>query len=187
MGCTDRGESLGRVTTTQPLDDASDPQTTYRRKSHTNLRDSTLAPEEVLFRRAGAPIRYAEKDIYYSHERLAQGGRDALPDSDMLKAIHSYSSHFYCAMVPGDRGDVGLGQTSIDEQSMDETALLAFGMLLEEAGREALGRRGDLVFTEGATEDGEAQTILSGGEVAVPRSHPKESRLWVADEDGQKS
>ena len=32
---------------------------------------------------------------------------------------------------------------------MDETALLAFGILLEESGREILGRTGDLVFTEG--------------------------------------
>lgn len=45
---------------------------------------------------------------------------------------------------------------------MDETALLAFGILLEEASREALGRRGDLVFTEGVEvgEGGER----SGGE-----------------------
>jgi hypothetical protein len=34
---------------------------------------------------------------------------------------------------------------------MDETALLAFGILLEEAGREALGKAGDLVFTEPLT------------------------------------
>lgn len=47
---------------------------------------------------------------------------------------------------------------------MDETALLAFGILLEEAGREALGRRGDLVFTEGAGED--AGGSGSGDEVA---------------------
>jgi len=38
---------------------------------------------------------------------------------------------------------------SADWCSMDETALLAFGILLEEAGREILGNTGDLVFTEG--------------------------------------
>lgn len=32
---------------------------------------------------------------------------------------------------------------------MDETALLAFGIVLEEAAQEALGYNGDLVFTEG--------------------------------------
>lgn len=37
---------------------------------------------------------------------------------------------------------------------MDETALLAFGVLLEEAGRAALGKRGDTVFTEASVEHG---------------------------------
>lgn len=36
---------------------------------------------------------------------------------------------------------------------MDETALLAFGILLEEAGKEAIGARGDLVFTEGDVDE----------------------------------
>lgn len=40
---------------------------------------------------------------------------------------------------------------------MDETALLAFGILLEEAGREVLGRRGDLVFTEAAESPSEEE------------------------------
>lgn len=39
---------------------------------------------------------------------------------------------------------------------MDETALLAFGILLEEAGREVLGSRGDLTFTEEAEASDEA-------------------------------
>lgn len=40
-----------------------------------------------------------------------------------------------------------------DERSLDETALLAFGILLEEAARESLGKNGDLVFTEGVDDD----------------------------------
>jgi hypothetical protein len=36
---------------------------------------------------------------------------------------------------------------------MDETALLALGILLEEAGKDVLGKRGDLVFTEGMEEE----------------------------------
>lgn len=77
-----------------------------------------------------------------------------LPDSDMLKAIHGYASHFYAALGAAARGpgtaESRSGSSSnIDEQSMDETALLAFGILLEEAARDALGKRGDLVFTEG--------------------------------------
>ncbi|KAK9782459.1 hypothetical protein AB5N19_09037 [Seiridium cardinale] len=146
----------GRVTTTHALDHGSDPVTFYQRQHRTSLRDSTLAPEEVLFQRVNAPIRYAEKDIYNSHQHLPEGGRGVLPDSDMLKAIHSYSSHFYAALARSG-SQVGSDDTnrqgSTDEHSMDETALLAFGILLEEAGREVLGKRGDLVFTEGEDVD----------------------------------
>lgn len=129
-----------------------------------------LAPEEVLFRRRAAPVRYAEKDIYFANEDLPGGGRDVLPGSDLLKAVHSYSSRFYGALtqrygasvIPGagDLGDARPGAHekdaatwNIDESSMDETALLAFGIILEEASREVLGRHGDLVFTEGMVNE----------------------------------
>lgn len=117
------------------------------------VRDTaSVAPADVLFRRKDAPDRYAEHDIYQAHERdLPQGGRGVLPTSDLLKAIHAYSSAFYGALdrkQPGPRSGF-----TVDDRSMDETALLAFGILLEEAGREALGRRGDAVFTEGAREE----------------------------------
>jgi hypothetical protein len=36
-----------------------------------------------------------------------------------------------------------------DYCSMDETALMALGILMEEAARDTLGQTGDLVFTEG--------------------------------------
>lgn len=122
-----------------------------------------LGPDEVLFRRRGAPERYAEHDIYYSHERhLPRAGRGVLPDSDLLKAIHSYSGQFYGAHRHR-------GEPNTDECSMDETALLAFGILLEEAGREVLGRRGDLVFTEAAADD---QDASSGDEFARHSSPP---------------
>tara|TARA_R110002003_G_scaffold97_36_gene8008 strand:+ start:3384 stop:3647 length:264 start_codon:yes stop_codon:yes gene_type:complete len=38
---------------------------------------------------------------------------------------------------------------------MDETALIAFGILLEETAREELGETGDLAFTEAADEEEE--------------------------------
>ncbi|RYP59206.1 hypothetical protein DL769_008640 [Monosporascus sp. CRB-8-3] len=164
----------GRVTSTLPLDDdASDSDaasTRHRRPARGDQhRDPTLAPEEVLFRRIGAPVRFAEKDIYHAHEALPHGGRDVLPDSDLVRAVHSYTSHFYAALAArqrrGDSGPRGSqGRESrradrgvVDEQSMDETALLAFGILLEEAGREVLGKRGDLVFTEGVEVDGNGE------------------------------
>lgn len=89
--------------------------------------------------------------MYYAHEKdLPDGGRGVLPESDLLKAVHGYSSRFYGRMMK--RGGPGL-QHNVDEASMDETALLAFGILLEEAGRDVLGRRGDMVFTEGAVPE----------------------------------
>ncbi|KAI1389621.1 uncharacterized protein F4822DRAFT_206337 [Hypoxylon trugodes] len=140
----------GRVTTTHPLDEGSgsDLPSHHIRTPRHYRRDPTLAPEEVLFRRLGAPVRYAEKDIYQAHEGLRDGGRDVLPDSDMLKAIHAYSSHFYAALATRQQQGEALGR-NINERSMDETALLAFGILVEEASREVLGKTGDLVFTEG--------------------------------------
>ncbi|KAG6005821.1 hypothetical protein E4U21_007593 [Claviceps maximensis] len=121
-------------------------------RNHT--RGRPLGPDEVLFRRKDAPLRYAEHDVYYAHDRdLPRGGQDVLPESDLLKSIHLYSSKFYAAMRRRQRRDSQLrsGRSSggVDEGSMDETALLAFGILLEEAGREVLGRKGDCVFTEG--------------------------------------
>lgn len=142
--------SIARVTSNLPLDirSGSEVQTHHVRTPRDHIRDSTLAPEEVLFRRIRAPVRFAEKDIYQTHESLKDGGRGILPDSDMLKAIHSYASHFYAALATqGSPSDPTA--PNIDESSMDETALLALGILVEEAGREALGNMGDLVFTEG--------------------------------------
>ncbi|GKT91245.1 membrane protein [Colletotrichum tofieldiae] len=112
---------------------------------------SALAPEEVLFRRKAAPERFAEFDVYMAHERnLLDAGRTSLPDSDLLKSIHSYASHFYSALGgPKRNPSYQVGARNIDERSMDESALLAFGILLEEAGKDVLGSKGDMVFTEG--------------------------------------
>jgi len=115
-----------------------------------STKDVPLAPDEVLFRRKNAPERYLEHDIYYSHERdLPHGGQGVLPESDLLKAIHAYTSAFYSAR---NRHHQTTDAKPATDRSMDETALLAFGILLEEAGKEVLGRRGDLVFTEGAED-----------------------------------
>ncbi|ATY61503.1 hypothetical protein A9K55_008559 [Cordyceps militaris] len=115
-------------------------------------RESKYGPDEVLFRRKDAPQRYEENDIYYAHERdLPRSGRGVLPESDLLKAVHDYSGQFYSRMRR--RGNAASQSYNIDEASMDETALLAFGILLEEAGRDVLGKRGDMVFTEGVEPD----------------------------------
>jgi hypothetical protein len=103
-----------------------------------------LGPGDALFGTVNAPPRFAEADIYPAHERLNPSQQ--LPDSDLLGALHWYAAEFYQRL---DDGIVAPRGRTIDERSLDETALLALGMLVEEAAREALGRRGDLVFTEG--------------------------------------
>ena len=124
---------------------------------------STVAvpPEEVLFRRKGAPTRYEEDDLYWADRKLNDNQK--LPESDLLKAIHAYSSDFYGRAVKG-RGKV-------DFESLDETALLAVGILMEEMARDALGETGDLAFVEGensgvngAEEVALLEETTSGGE-----------------------
>ncbi|KAI0472678.1 hypothetical protein GGR56DRAFT_576686 [Xylariaceae sp. FL0804] len=154
----------GRVTTTLPIERGHNTslEGQGRRPPSDTVRDSTLAPEDVLFRRRNAPVRFAEKDIYHAHEGLSEGGRAVLPDSDMLKAIHSYASDFYEALADQRAGKSASGQRrNPDERSMDETALLALGILLEEAGREVLGKGGDLVFTEGVEASQDADNKYS--------------------------
>ncbi|KAK0320672.1 hypothetical protein LTR57_002810 [Friedmanniomyces endolithicus] len=97
-----------------------------------------LPPEEILFRRKGAPVRFAEDDVYEADRHLQPHQR--LPDSDLLKTIHAYVADYY------DRTSKAHG--NVDVRSLDETALLAFGILLEEASGHALGSTGDLAFVE---------------------------------------
>ncbi|KAJ0162151.1 hypothetical protein CTA2_5033 [Colletotrichum tanaceti] len=147
----------GRITYESSLDaavkDGKMPDTNSKppKLSRHPVNASALAPEEVLFRRKAAPERFAEFDIYMAHERdLLAGGAASLPDSDLLKSIHSYTSHFYSTLGGAERNlSYQVGRRNIDERSMDESALLAFGILLEEAGRDVLGDKGDMVFTEG--------------------------------------
>jgi hypothetical protein len=102
-----------------------------------------VPPEEVLFRRRGASIRYEEDDIYSADRHLEPHQR--LPDSELLKTIHAYASDFYANATSNG------GKT--DWKSLDETALLAMGILLEEAAVEALGKTGDLALVEAAADD----------------------------------
>ena len=112
------------------------------RDTKSNSRQA-IPPEEVLFRRKNAPVRYEEQDFYFASEGLRPDQK--LPDSDLLKHLHSYASSFYRnATLTGGKKDW---------KSMDETALLALGVLLEEATAEHLGESGDLAFVEDERED----------------------------------
>lgn len=99
-----------------------------------------------------------ENDFYFANEGLPPDR--PLPDSDLLKAMHTYSSDFYR------HATMDRGRTSW--RSMDETALIALGILLEETAKEALGETGDMVFVEGE-EISDAETAVSGKESVTPR------------------
>ncbi|KKA29603.1 hypothetical protein TD95_000704 [Thielaviopsis punctulata] len=121
-------------------------------------RSNVLTPQEALFRRTEAPSLFAEYDLYNAHTRMLPADTTAgvLPSSELLTGIHAYASTFYEALGTttqnGRRGrkrEHFRHDINVNECSLDETALLAFGVLLEEAGRELLGRTGEMVFTEG--------------------------------------
>lgn len=116
---------LGAETTTASRDTATRAQT-------------IVPPEEALYRRKDAPVRYEEDDVYFQHRHLRADQR--LPDSDLLKAIHAYAADFY-ARTTTDGGKA-------DEKSLDETALLAIGILLEEAAAKCMTKTGGLALLE---------------------------------------
>ncbi|KJX94865.1 hypothetical protein TI39_contig4154g00015 [Zymoseptoria brevis] len=70
--------------------------------------------------------------------------RHALPDSDLLKALHRHAADFYDKVEDSED----------DFQSMDETALLAMGILMEEFAIEVLGETGHLTFLQQSCRDG---------------------------------
>lgn len=116
-----------------------------------------LPPEEILFARRNAPERYEEDDFYWANRELREEGREVLPDSELLKGVHEYVSGFY-GKVFGEGGGGGVeGGRGIDFKSMDGSALICLGMLLEEAAERVLGETGDLVFVEGAEDEGEGE------------------------------
>ncbi|RAH51540.1 uncharacterized protein BO95DRAFT_5656 [Aspergillus brunneoviolaceus CBS 621.78] len=129
----------------------------------------SVRPEEVLFRRQNAPIRYEENDFYFAHESLPADRQ--LPSSELLEAVHAYSADFY------DHATIDRGQD--DHHSMDETALIAMGILLEEMAKESLGETGDLVFVEGEeiSTDEDRLPSQSGRRVDRKRANTQNSMM----------
>lgn len=122
-------------------------------------------PDEVLFRKVSAPTRYEETDFYYANESLPSD--KPLPSSDLLVAIHAYAADFY-RHATRNRG-------RLDHESMNETALIAMGILMEEMAKESLGETGDLVLVEGEPfldgEDGKPSFSLSDGSRGLKRAY----------------
>ncbi|KAF1360379.1 hypothetical protein EJ07DRAFT_45181, partial [Lizonia empirigonia] len=104
-----------------------------------------LRPDEVLFKQANAPVRYEETDYYNAHARLPADQQ--LPTGELLTAIHAYVSKLYSRTAEGESQPAW--------KCMDETALIAFGILMEETAREVLGETGDFAFVEAANDEEE--------------------------------
>ena len=68
-----------------------------------------------------------------------------LPESDIIEAIQSYAGHFYANTTDRSRTEHFL--------SMNGSALIAMGVLLEELGTELLGETGDMVLVEREDDD----------------------------------
>ncbi|KAK6354431.1 hypothetical protein TWF730_008835 [Orbilia blumenaviensis] len=103
--------------------------------------------DEILFHNPPDPnfiLPETVKTILEDEELLKQ-----LPDSDLLKAVHLYVAEFYGLKKGVDgNGDGKGGWGTVMGRAMDESALLAVGVILEEYCREMLGRDGDLVLAE---------------------------------------
>jgi hypothetical protein len=103
-----------------------------------NGRGRAIKPDEVLYRARNAPERFEETDPYFAHKDLPE---QSLPSRDLLSAVHLYMANFYERSQPGNQRM---------QKFMNETALIALGILIEESAREELGETGDIVFTEAA-------------------------------------
>lgn len=108
-----------------------------------------LRPDEVLFKSSKAPRRYEETDYYFAHANLPNNQR--LPGGDLLSALHRYIAK--CYTRNGENGNQKVWKC------MDETALIALGILMEETAREVLGETGDLAFVEGDEEGLEVDSL----------------------------
>ena len=162
-----------------------------------SARVQPLSPEEYLLRRwEGQGKSLTEKEVGdgYSHERhflnthrptTLEFDDDHLPDSDLLRAIHSYAAEFYAHTTEE--------KDNYDLRSMDASALLAMGILLEEASREILGKTGDMVLVEpeslqdGLPESKRVQHQIRGRVIArkLPELSSDGSSETDASEDAQ--
>ncbi|KAJ5163235.1 uncharacterized protein N7500_005065 [Penicillium coprophilum] len=99
----------------------------------------SLRPEELLYRRQNILAESVDEKNYFAHENLSSD--QALPNSELLETIHAYAADYYEYATTDSGKD--------DHQTMDETALLAMGILIEEMVKEELGETGDLALVEG--------------------------------------
>lgn len=106
-----------------------------------------IPPQEVLFKSQKAPsYLYEETNPYFGD--LPDDLDQAIPESDLLKAIHAYAADFYSRTLDEEEAEVTY-------ESLDGSALLALGILLEETCKEVVGDTGDLALVEGIETENE--------------------------------
>ena len=142
----------------------SNPVTSTTRDTPTSSK-VPITPQESLLSKAGAPIPDEDVDWYSAHRELPDMGRNIIPDTDLLEALHGYISDFYGAMGK---------HAEVDWKSLDETALLALGVLVEEQVRDLLGSEGDMVFVEGEHVDRQDEEAAGGDETLEQGADPGE-------------
>lgn len=165
--------SLGRVNSRGFNTEAPTVASTRDTKS-SGLRD--LHPEQIIYRRlaqhrdAEHMKQYIDEDTYFAHEKLS--ANHPLPRSDLLESIHAYTSDLYKHQAKK-RG-------KLDHHSMDESALLAIGILTEELAREQLGATGDMVLVEGQSSSEDEGETSDGTYPAISR-RKKRARAMTVD------
>lgn len=108
----------------------------------------------------------AKDSTYFANETLPTNR--PLPSSDLLEAIHAYVADHY-EFTTEDQGQS-------DYKTMDETALIAMGVLIEELAKEALGETGDLVLVEGQELSDDEDSHPGSESDSVPRPVAKSLR-----------
>ncbi|CAI7663953.1 unnamed protein product [Penicillium bialowiezense] len=120
-----------KATATQPF------ASQYRDTASSGAR--ALRPEELIFRGQNPPTPSFNEETYFANGDLPDDS--PLPSSELLEAIHAYAADYFEYATADNGVD--------DHRTMDETALLAMGILIEEMAAEELGDTGDLVLVEG--------------------------------------
>lgn len=135
-----------------------------------------VAPEDYLLRQTRIPEEFLD-DMHDPGGTYSQANK--LPESEMLKAIHTYASDFYASATTNNG--------TYDFRSLDETALVALGILVEEAVRETLGENGDMVFVEPeGLENGLEETKMTRHQIigkVKPAAEPSDVLEEDEDED----
>lgn len=116
---------------------------------------TALKPEEVLLRRVDAPSGVTRQ--YYNADESLKPDQ-ILPDAEVVTAVHKYAAGYYSAHA--------YGEVNHNYRSLDETALIAFGILLEEAAAEGLGETADMVLVEPeGLDDGLPESAMENHQV----------------------